>query len=142
MGIPFFLMGALFFVIFARVTTLECRRPEPREIICERRSELVGAVQMRRETIRGLSGAWVDESCDDGCTYRVVLTTERGDVPLTNAYTSEQRKKIEIAEEVNLFVDSERTSFEIEDRPSILVLALPIIFMIVGPAMALINFFR
>ena len=141
-GSIFFVLGAVFFVVFAQATSLDCARREPREIVCERESVLLGRVQMRQDSIRGLRGAWVDESCDDGCTYRVVLTTDEGDVPLTGAYTSDQRTKVEITRAINGFVEGDARTLQVEDRPPALLMALPILFMIIGPVATLASLFR
>ena len=89
-GIIFSACGCLMGYFFGQQTTLNCLWVEPMQIECNMKKSWLGLVPLGEESVRGLEGAMVDESCDeDGCTYRVELDTADGIVPLTSFYLSD-----------------------------------------------------
>jgi hypothetical protein len=140
-SVIFVAIGAIFTVVFGQVVTLDCVRPEPAEIICERRSTFLGIRLSEPQTIRDVQGAWVQENCDEGCTYRVMLTAGRSDVPLTRAYTSDERTKVETAAQINALATGGAPTAQIILRPNPLVLLATLIFVIIGLAIPVLSLF-
>jgi hypothetical protein len=104
-GLIFVVIGLVVVFFFARVTELECSRPEPSTVQCVKESKWLGVVSMSKETIHNVRGAEVDESCDDdGCTYRVRVIADRGSVPLTEYYSSGWGAKEKTADQINTYV--------------------------------------
>lgn len=141
LSVVFVAIGAIFTVVFGQVVTLDCTRPEPAEITCERQSTFLGIRLSEPRTIRDVRGAWVQENCDEGCTYRVMLTAGRSDVPLTGAFTSGERSKIEIAEQINAFIAGGDPTTQISLQPNPLVLLATLIFVVIGLAIPVLSLF-
>jgi len=131
-GLLFSALGCVFLLVFGRSAILDCARVEARLVTCTKQTVLLGIVPAQLENIDGLQRAWVEESCDESCTYRVVLETERRTVPLTPYYTSAKQAKYAIADRINDFVDSRETTLHIQDGTGRLGIVLPVIFVVVG----------
>ena len=136
-GGAFFCTGLGTFAIFGTVAHLTCVRPEPAQVSCSRRVTLLG-VELREETLPRVGRAVTEESCDsDGCTYRVVLTGDRGRFPLTSYYSSGRQEKERIAGEINSFLNNrELNSFETTAGLGWWVWLFPIVFGGIGLAAA------
>jgi hypothetical protein len=137
----FIAVGVVMTVVLGQVVVLDCARPEPAEIICERRSAFAGIRLGDPETIRDVQGAWVQENCGESCTYRVMLATGDEDVPLTSAFTAGERAKVAAAGQVNAFVKSGAPSARISLRPNPLVLLAALIFVVIGLAIPALSLF-
>ena len=134
-------VGWVIIYVFGQVSMLQCARPESSQVVCVKQVTLLGLMPMREETIMDVQGAWIDESCDDdGCTYRVVLDTGQGDVPLTVYYSSGWRSKQETAAQINAYVGGGGGG-ELEVREGIGIVAALFggIFMIVGAGVAIVR---
>ena len=131
-GLLFLAMGCVFLLVFGRSTILDCARVEARFVTCTKQTVLLGIVPMQLENIEGVQRAWVEENCDESCTYRVVLETERRTVPLTAYYTSAKQAKYAVADQINDFLNSGETALHIQDGTGRLGIVLPVIFMVVG----------
>ena len=138
-GLIFVVVGLAVLFFFARVAELECSRPEPSTVQCVREIKWLGVVSMSRETIHNVRGAEVDKSCDeDGCTYRIVLHTGQGNVPLTAYYSSGQRAKTETAAKITAYVaQSTDEALEVREGNVILGSVTGVIFVVAGMAVAI-----
>lgn len=150
-GLSDILMSLVFLLIFGRTATLICRRPEPRQIVCEQRSMLFGWIVSGPKTLSGVRGAQVGESEDeDGTTYRVELLTDRGVEPFSGWYTSNYEGQRELADQINAFVeDEQRQSTEIVHKPEVWLLialgvwgAIGLGVMLIGPLAAVLRRIR
>ena len=102
----FFMVGGLAALFYAgQITALQCRHIEPFRLDCVKETNWMGLIQMgEKETIRDVRGAQVDESCDDGCTYRVQLTRRQGGVvPLTTYSYSPNAEQV--AARINAYAE-------------------------------------
>jgi hypothetical protein len=116
-GIPFggiFLaVGLAIGLMFGKEHTFECVRltPQTDEGTCELVSAGVrGDVEVQTLPISELQGARVAShyDSDDGTTtYRVELLTERGDIPLTEVWSSGQSGKQQNAQDIEQFVQDQ-----------------------------------
>jgi hypothetical protein len=132
LSIVFVGMGLLFSYIVGIVTTLECARPESGQT-CNLERSWMGLVKLTDRPLRQVHSAWVEENCDDdGCTYRVMLETDQGQLPLGTAYSSGSRSKEDKADLVNAFVkDSSISRVKVQDGGG-LWLFIPLLFIIIG----------
>ena len=132
-GLVFAGFGILFLVIFGQGATLRCSRPEPSQITCQRETRWLNRLSTGSETIAGMSQAYVTESCDDGCTYRVELDTVQGPVALTSYYTSGYDDKADVAQKINEFLsDPDAPPMEVNSDAGLLAVLLPVFFIVVG----------
>ena len=93
----------------------------------------MGLVKLTDRPLRQVHSAWVDESCDDdGCTYRVVLETDQGQLPMGTAYSSGSTSKQEQADQVNAFVKDDSIRQVKIQAGGGLWLFIPLIFIALG----------
>jgi hypothetical protein len=77
----------------------------------------------------------VEESCDDeGCNYRVVLTTLEGEQPLTSYFTSSWTGKEKTATQINDFIQSSsnRGTLSIQENSGLWASLFSLVFVLVG----------
>lgn len=90
-------------------TTLTCERPEPRTGECTLVSANALGLNTRSQTVRlneiQRAELQVSEDEDGDETYRVVLRTETGEVPLTGYYSSGRDDKRQNVDRINAFLD-------------------------------------
>lgn len=143
-GFVFAGMGTVAMIVFGQVSDLHCAYPEPSQLECIKEIKWLGLVPLGEENIDDVQRAWVDESCDsDGCTYRVVLTTGQGDLPLTSYYSSGERSKAETAAEINAFVaQGEGETLEIRAGSGFLGGLFGGIFVVIGLGIAVAGVIR
>jgi hypothetical protein len=88
-GLIFALAGLAAFWFFGRSAEATCTRLEVREVRCEIKETLLGMVVSLKTAVNP-SAAQVQVNEDsDGDTYRVVLVTAQGAVPLTDAWSGD-----------------------------------------------------
>ena len=93
-----------------KLTTLKCDRVEPIQINCE--LILSGLLGKEVNHVRWLQGAEVEERRgSDGNTYRVLLVTQEGKIPLTNLHTARSLDKYQNAAKINNFINSPAENF-------------------------------
>jgi hypothetical protein len=142
-GFIFVVAGATVMFFFARVSELECTHPEPSEVMCEKQVKWLGTVTVGKETIRDVRGASVDESCDeDGCTYRVMVRTGEGSMPLTGYYSSGYGVKARTAAQITEYVGrSTEEPLQIREGSVLLGVLIGGIFVLAGLGVALAGLF-
>ena len=143
-GVVFVVLGSLLTVLFGQKVTLACQREEPAHIVCERSGSFLGwgVLGSKTQSISGLEGAWVESNCDEDCTYRVVLMTSRGDVPLTSSFSSGLAAKEAFADQVTAFVDSRQSSADISSGPDRLAALFSLSFVGMGLLVPVLSLLR
>lgn len=134
-GLALTVVGLAMIFLFARESTLRCTHPEPSRVECVKEMTWLWLVPMGQATVTDVEGAWVAEApCDEyGCTYRVVLSTGQGDVPLTDVYTSGLKWKEELVARITAFVeDGAEQTLEVREAANPLVLLGGTPFIVVG----------
>lgn len=146
-GLIIILIGLFIVTIFSQTHDLWCSRVEPSLIRCTRESKLFGLYHLNQTEFENISGAILDENCDeDGCSCRVELQTEAGLTPLNMVYfggiggCEQQQDKVDV---INTFLaDSTAVDAAIPVTTSEqLMTFLPLIFVIFG-LFILLNGFR
>ena len=134
-GLMFVVVGLVVMVVFGQVSVLQCTRPEPSQVECVKEVRWLNVVPMRKERIKDLRGARVDEW---NGTYRVVLKTGEGEKPLGGYYSSAERGKEEIAAQINTYVEKIRgDSLEVQEGNGIVGALVGVVFVVTGVGMAI-----
>ena len=136
------LFCSIFLFVFGQISQVNCTRPEPSLIQCARTTWLFGIIPYETTNFAEVAGAYVDESCDDGCTYRVVFTTAEGDMPLTTYYSGGSSYKHDQVRQINGFLgDREQRELTVHgDRTGFyIVCGIPLALLIGGVVLTLIN---
>ncbi len=118
--------------LLGQVHSLSCQRIGERQN-CRIDVSWMGVLPLRHQILSPLQGAWVDESCDeDGCTYRVVLRTGSGDIPLGVGYSSGLKSKEDMVETIQTFVKNPSQPELTVQTGGGLWMAFPLVFFVVG----------
>ncbi len=139
------ILGVLFILIsggivygFGQTTDLLCERNPSGSMRCRIARSLLG-ISLSDRPLEALQGAYVSESRDsDGdITYRVMLETGSGDVPLTAYTSSGYNKKATAADEINQFVEGGAPSLAVRQGGTLgivigAVFLLTSLLMVVG----------
>lgn len=135
-GLIFVVAGLAFVFFLARVTELQCTHPEPTQVVCIREVKWLGIVPIGEKTMRDVRGASVDENCDeDGCTYRVIVRTGEGNVPLTDYYSSGYKAKQDTADQITAYAgQSSEGTLDVSEGSVILGVLGGGIFIVAGLA--------
>ncbi len=109
MGIVFTLSSILVFILFGQSITLACNRLNTMNPSCTLSRILIGFT-LKEQTIDELHFARIAENTDsDGdSTYRIILETGEGNVPLRSYSSSGRQKKADVVEEINAFLKDNR----------------------------------
>lgn len=94
-------------LLVARVYTFECRRFEPptNQGKCELISQWMLGKESQSFSIESLEGATVEEiDGENGKVYRVLILTTEGIFPLSQSYSSGQKPKQDLVQEISTFV--------------------------------------
>lgn len=122
-GTPFLLIGLGIILISSPLSTLKCQRVEPTQGSCQLvNSSLLGSNETKIP-LNQLQSAKVDVSkvSDGDNTYRVVLLTKDGEIPMSLG-TSDAGEKQKNAARINAFIDNpEEISLHVQqdDRESV-----------------------
>lgn len=132
-AIMLLLMGLLFAYLMGRVSHLNCVHTESAALRCSLRISWLNLFTIREDRLQELQNAFVQQNCDDdGCTYRVVLSTAAGNTPLTSAYSSGERAKEKTAQQINQFIaDPAQPELKINAGGGLLML-VPLLLLGVG----------
>ena len=128
-------IGDFFMFIFGQTTDLTCAKTEAGTTVCSKEVTFLGVIPLSSNDFREVYRAEVEESCDDeGCSYRIVLTTIDGTRPLTSVYTSNWLGKNEMAAQINTFIGSNnnRGELALQEKSGLWASLLSMVFLLVG----------
>lgn len=135
-GLLFALAGLAFTYFFARSVDMHCEHVKTGQITCQLTDKLLGITPVRTRTISNITSADVEKhrSNKRGYTYEVTLsTTNDGAVSVTGFSSSGYSPKAEIAQQVNDFIQNERTkTLDIQVGMEYIVLIFLFVFVGVG----------
>jgi len=125
-------VGTLF--LLGQVQTLRCQRAEGGVLVdCRLVNTWMKSTVLDDRPLPPLRRALVERGCDDdGCTYRVLLETDRSTLPLSDISTSDQSDQEGIARRINEYLDAPGdTPLEVETGGG-LILIVPVMFLAAG----------
>jgi hypothetical protein len=96
--------GKAMVFIFGKVSTVMCQRAEPAQVKCVKQESWLGLIPISETMIVNAESAYVDDHIDseDGdLTYRVVIKSDKGDVPMTSFYSGNYGNKGDTAMAIN-----------------------------------------
>jgi hypothetical protein len=130
--IVFTAVGIFITYLVGLVSTLECSKATGGKATCTLTTSFMNLHTVKQQSIQELKSAYMDESCDDSCTYRVILVTGYGDQPLTSSLDSDHSGKQRMIDQVNKFTSNpDSDSLKISDGGGFFIL-IPLIFLAVG----------
>jgi len=132
-GMPFLLSGVFVITVMGRSEWLTCDRLEPTQVTCKVSfSTLFTGLQVRSIPLVQRAEVEVSEG-DDSRTYRVVLITKTGQVPLTERYSSGSDSKYQTVEKINEFIhDPTQLSLRIKQDNSWFAYIFGVFFILLG----------
>lgn len=119
------LFGAVMLFIFGQSNRLVCRHPDPSTTTCSVSHVLLRTVPLPGWQADGITEAYVERDCDDGCTYRTALRTEDTSRPINEVWTDQQSYNDGVAAQINAFINDGRApTLVIDDQPQAWVILL------------------
>ena len=117
--------GVMLFV-FGQSDHLECRHAGDGLVSCSVSHQLLGLVSLPGWQTSGINEAYVQEDCDDGCSYRTALRTPAGDSqPISEVWTDQHAQDVQLATQINAFIrNSEAPMLVIDQQPALWVIWL------------------
>jgi hypothetical protein len=133
-----FIFAGTFLIINNKTTTFSCHRIETESHPCKLTFSGIMGSQTTLIPLEGLQGATVETNSDsDGSTYRVVLMTNEGTIPMTSSSDSRYGSKQELAGKINIFLSNPNERFLLAEEKSWWVLYLiGGVFLLPGIAVA------
>lgn len=141
-GLFFMVIGLVFMFIFGQVTDLSCTKNAAGRAECSTEVKFLGVFTLSSSAFKDVYRSEVEESCDDeGCNYRVILTTIEGQRPLTAYYTSDWSGKEKIAAEINDYIGASagRESLSIQENSGLWASLLSLAFALIGLYQMIVN---
>lgn len=138
-GLFFSGIGLVTMFFITRTVHLTCERPPESAVSCVLDATFFNLIDLEHKGLRNVSAADIQQRYDedDGeYTYRVVLQTNQGIVPLVVPYSSGLRTKEQQVAEINAFIQSDAEYFEITIPPGFVGIVVPLVFIIFGPILA------
>ena len=119
------LFGGVMLFFFGQSNRLVCQHPEPRTTTCSETHLLLRTVPLPGWYVAGVTEAYVQEDCNDGCTYRVALRAAGGSKPVNEVWTDQQSYDDSLATQINTFINnSQAPTLVIDDQPQLWVILL------------------
>ena len=119
------LFGAVMLFFFGQSNRLVCRHPEPSTTTCSVSHLLLCTVPLPGWQVANVTEAYVQEDCNDGCTYRTALRTADDSRPLNEVWTDQQSYNEGLARQINAFIDDGHApTLVIDDQPQLWVIML------------------
>ena len=134
--------AGLFVVIFGNSIEVQCVRETGREPGCRITRKLLGQFPISNRDVLGVTDVQLDETCDDGCSYRAVLVTSSGEsVPVNDVYT-DRGIVIPQIDALESFVDGTAPSFQYTEPTPWWVVIMLAGMALVGLVIVVANFLR
>ena len=119
------LFGGVMLFFFGQSNRLVCQHPEPSTTACSETHLLLRIVPLPGWHVAGVTEAYVQEDCNDGCTYRVALRAAGGSKPVNEVWTDQQSYDNRMAAQINTFIsDGRAPTLVIDDQPQLWVMLL------------------
>jgi hypothetical protein len=133
-GTVILVMGIGVMATFGKLTTLECKRIEPRLVACDLITSSMLGKHVTPISTGELLGAEVEINSDsDGDSFRIVLGTQHGKIPFTDYYSSARKQKAQTADQINVFINtSTEASLKVYQDDRWFAYPFGIIFAVVG----------
>ena len=105
----FITIGVAAAIFFGKRVTLQCDRIQPDQVACELTATSILGTQSTAIPQGQLKGAEVQKSSrvntsSNSKTYRIVLVTQTGRIPMTRAYTLGKKGKQDKANQIDAFL--------------------------------------
>lgn len=134
--------SALFVLIFGNSIEVHCLREAGREPNCRITRRLLGQVPLSNRDVLGVTAVQMDETCDDGCSYRAILVTSAGEgVPVNDVYT-DRDIVLRQMDALEGFLGDTQPSFQYEEPVPWWVVGMILVMGLVGLAVVAGNFLR
>jgi len=119
------IFGAGMLFVFGQSNRLVCRHPEPSTTACGVSHVVLRVLPLPGWQASQVTAAYVEEDCNDGCTYRTALRTEIGSKPINEVWTDQQGYNEQLADQINSFIqDGRAPALVIDDQPELWVILL------------------
>jgi hypothetical protein len=143
LSVVFVGVGLLVLFFLGQNDTLRCTRTGGTQVHCTLTTTWMNISRLKEVTFSSLISANTEENCDeDGCTYRVMLVTSSGGLPLTNVYSSGYESKQKMVDQINSYLrTSDQRSLEIESSSGLWIV-LPVFFILVGIGLGVKEFIK
>jgi hypothetical protein len=134
--------AGLFIILFGNSTEIYCVRAADGYPACRITKVLLGKVPVSTRTITDVTDVQLDESCDDGCSYRAVLVSANGrSTPVNDVYT-DRGPVLEQIDGMRDFLEGTASSYQRVEPVPWWVVALTGGMAIVGMVLLALNFVR
>jgi hypothetical protein len=132
MGIIFLLVGCFVYFLFGQTTTLRCIREQGKNPTCFLTQSIAGVILKERTDIYLIDAQVIENQDSDGdSTYKIILKTESGNVPLTSYSSSGEQKKVNIVNEIQTYLQNEQMeTLSVQQGGDFKI--LPVVFAVVG----------
>jgi hypothetical protein len=138
-GAAFILFGLPLLYFLGQDSRLECSRTD--SVHCSIVVRWMGLAVTSTHEIVQPKTAWVDRTCDtQGCTYRVMIASAQGDVPLTDSYFSDDLAIYANAKQINTYIAGDQLSNLTLQTSDQLWIILPLVFVVLGVLILLLAF--
>jgi hypothetical protein len=134
--------SGLFIVVFGNSVEISCARDAVQAPDCRITKMLLGRVPVSNRDVLGVTDVQLDETCDDGCTYRVLLIASGGEsVPLNDVYT-DRGPVLSQMDAIDGFLNGTAKSFEYLEPVQCWVVGLVVGMDLMGMAIVAGIFLR
>ena len=136
------LCSGIFILIFSNSVEVHCLRESGSEPSCRITRKLMGRIPVSNRDVLGVVDVQVDETCDEGCSYRAELITSNGQsVPINDVYTDRHIVSRQV-DAVDGFLSSSATSLDYTEPVQWWVVWMLAIMDLIGIAVVTANFLR
>jgi hypothetical protein len=134
--------SALFVLLFGNSIEVHCLRDAGRAPNCRITKKLLGQIPLASRDLIGVSAVQMDETCDDGCSYRAILVTSAGEsAPVNDVYTDRYIviRQMNALEE---FLSGTQPSLRYQEPVPWWVVGMILVMDLIGLAIVAGNFLR
>lgn len=134
--------SALFVLIFGNSIELHCLREAGRQPNCRITRKFLGQVPLWHRDVLGVTDVQMDETCDDGCSYRAILITSTSEsAPVNDVYT-DRGIVVRQLNAVEAFLGGTQSSLQYEEPVPWWVVGMILVMDLVGLAVVAGIFLR